>query len=141
MNLQEEERKHEKKLVEFSVDEIKERSKIYKIDDPTRYQQKVNDAAFQLCSSDVSLILNRGKLFEEARKKVDSSGYEYVKKSSRSTVYGTAQKPTKQKRKYISAEIRASRILQLNEGISSLKETLDLLRKQKEQYSNAEKFL
>ncbi len=80
-------------------------------------------------------------MFEEARKKVDSAGYNYVKKISRSNVYGTASQPRESKRKYIAAEIRESRIKELSDSISSLSETIELLTKQKQQFSNAEKFL
>ena len=100
----------------------------------------MNDAAFELCKVDPSLILKKGKLFEEARKKVDSAGYDYVKKVSRSIVYGSASKPSKPKRKYIGSEIRATRIKELKEQITSLGETVELLTKQKQQFSNAEKF-
>ena len=54
--------------------------------------------------------MNKGKLFEEARKKVNDSGYQYVKKKSKSNVYGTGSTASKKpKRKYIGAEIRAER--------------------------------
>ena len=54
---------------------------------------------------------------------------------------GTGKQPGKPKRKYVGAEIRAARVKELTESISSLKETIELLCKQKQQYSNAEKFL
>ena len=64
-----------------------------------------------------------------------------MKKVSRSIVYGSASKPSKPKRKYIGSEIRATRIKELKEQISSLGEIVELLTKQKQQFSNAEKFL
>lgn len=131
----------QQQVVKFNSDELRKSSKIFNCTDPTRYQQSVNDAAFELCKVDPSLILKKGKLFEEARKKVDSAGYDYVKKVSRSTVYGSASKPLKPKRKYIGSEIRATRIKELSEQITSLRETIELLTKQKQQFSNAEKFL
>ena len=142
LELQEEENKQGKKMVALDLADIEERSKIFTCSNPTRYQKHVNAAALELCVNDASLLLQSGKLFEEARRKVDSSGYDYVKKTSRSTMYGSSSNQhSKPKRKYIGAEIRASRIMELNDGISSLKETMDLLGKQKEQYSNAEKYL
>lgn len=72
---------------------------------------------------------------------MDASGYQYVKKSSRSTVYGSGRHPGKPKRKYVSIEIRAARVKEITDAISSHNETIELLCKQKEQYSNAEKFL
>ena len=120
---------------------MKERAKIFTCVNPTNYQIEVNAAALELCQDDASLLLNRGKLFEEARKKVNASGYHYVKKLSRSTVYGTGTKSGKPKRKYVSTEIRAARVKEVTDAISSHRETIELLCKQKEQYSNAEKFL
>ncbi|CAB4040898.1 nuclear localization sequence-binding -like, partial [Paramuricea clavata] len=132
---------HERTLVELSVDKLQERAKIFSCTNLTNYQQNVNAAALELCKDDASLLLNKGKLFEEARLKVDASGYQYAKMASRSTVYGTGKQPGKPKRKYVGAEIRAARVKELTESISSLKETIELLCKQKQQYSNAEKFL
>ena len=120
---------------------MQEKAKNFTCSNPTKYQQSVNAAAPKLCQNDGSLLLHRGKLFEEARKNVNDSGYEYAIKSSRSTVYGTGKESGKPKRKYISTEIRASRVKEITESISSLNETIDLLFKQKEQYSNAAKFL
>ena len=134
------ESEHQQQVVKFNNDELRKSSKIFNCTNPTRYQQSVNDAAFELCKVDPSLILKKGKLFEEARKKVDSAGYDYVK-VSRSIVYGSASKPSKPKRKYIGSEICATRIKELKEQISSLGETVELLTKQKQQFSNAEKFL
>ena len=70
---------------------MEERAKIFTCVNPTNYQIEVNAAALELCQDDASLLLNRGKLFEEARKKVNASGHQYVKKLSRSTVYGTGR--------------------------------------------------
>ena len=133
------ESEHQQQVVKFNNDELRKSSKIFNCTNP--YQQSVNDAAFELCKVDPSLILKKGKLFEEARKKVDSAGYDFVKKVSRSIVYGSASKPSNPKRKYIGSEIRATRIKELKEQISSLGETVELLTKQKQQFSNAETFL
>lgn len=93
--------------------EMEERAEIFTCANPTNYQISVNAAALELCQDDASLLLNRGKLFEEAQKKVNASGYEYVKKSSRSTVYGTCKQPGKWKRKHVSTEIRAARVKEI----------------------------
>ncbi len=52
-------------------------------------------------------------------KKVNASGYQYIKKSSTSTVYGTGKQPGKSKRKYVSTEIRAGRVKEIKDAISS----------------------
>lgn len=101
----------------------------------------MNNAAVDLAKEDGSLLLNRGKLFEKAREKVFSDGYHYAKKESRSKYFGVASKPPKPKRKYTSESIRSSRIQDIQESITSLTETINLLVQQKQQYVNAEKFL
>ena len=65
--------------------ELEEKSKIYAgTKKPlTKYQQAVNKAALELSKQDYSLLLNRGKLFEESRVKVMEDGYEFVKGKSR----------------------------------------------------------
>ena len=121
---------------------MKEKAKIFTCENPTNHQKSINDAALELCKSDGSFLMNKGKLFKEARKKVNDSGYKYVKKKSRSNVYGTGRTASKKpKRKYTGAEIRAERMKEINEAISSVTETVELLSKQKQQYSNVEKFL
>ena len=55
----------------------------------TKYQKSINDAAFQLCLENPSLVKTRGMFLDLARKKVDSEGYTYVKKRSRSKRFGT----------------------------------------------------
>ena len=79
------ESQHEQQIVTFNSDELSKSSKIFNCSNPTRYQQSVNDAAFELCKVDPYLILKKGRLFEQVRKNIDSAGYDYVKKVSRST--------------------------------------------------------
>lgn len=47
----------------------------------TEWQKKMNEAAFPLCMGTPSLTLNRGKLLEKAREKVDNDGFNYNKVS------------------------------------------------------------
>ncbi|KXJ27527.1 hypothetical protein AC249_AIPGENE7573 [Exaiptasia diaphana] len=62
---------------------LEEKSKIYSKQELTKYQKAINDAAFQLSKMNSSLLLNRGKLFEESRKKVKDDGYLFAKGKSR----------------------------------------------------------
>lgn len=75
---------------EISVDLslLKDQSKIYRSEPVSKYQTAVNEAAYELCKKDGSLLLNKGKLFELSRKKVNEDGYVYDKKESRSKYYG-----------------------------------------------------
>ena len=65
--------------------ELEEKSRIYTGTNKglTNYQQAVNTASFELSKQDPSLLLNRGKLFEDSRKKVKEDGYDFVKGNSR----------------------------------------------------------
>ena len=76
--------------------------------------------------------MNKGKLFEFFRKKVNEEGYAHAKKESRLKYYGvhSAARP---KKKYTARNIRLSGIDDIPESIPSLKET-ELLCQQKKQY-------
>lgn len=76
-----------------------------------------------------------------AREKVFSDGFDYAKKASRSKYFGTASEAPKAKRKYTSESIRSSRIEDINDSITSITDTINLLVQQKQQYVNAEKYL
>ena len=102
---------------------LKDQSKIFKTGQLSRYQATVNAAAFELCQKDGSLLMNKGKLFDLSRKKVNEAGYAYAKKESRSKYYGVHSAATP-KRKYTAGNIRLSRIHDIRESISSLKETM-----------------
>lgn len=128
----------EKISVDLSL--LKDQSKIYRSEPVSKYQTAVNEVAYELCKKDGSLLLNKGKLFELSPKKVNEDGYVYAKKESRSKYYG-GHSTARPKRKYRGEEIRKSGIDDINESISSLKETIDLLAQQKKQYVNSERFL
>ncbi len=50
----------------------------------TKYQEKVNEMAGEICASDPALLASRNKLFELAQDKVRDTGYQYKKGKSRS---------------------------------------------------------
>ena len=69
----------------------------------------MNDAAFNLCLENPSLINCKGELVKLARAKLDSDGYNYAKNKSRSAVFGTAKEESStggEKRKKLSEDIR-----------------------------------
>ena len=105
--------------------------------------KSVNEASLALVREDVSLLQNKGELFDMAKRKVHEMGYSYAKQSSRSKVFGDSnpENPTViKKRNYIPSNIREERINELSESITSANETIQLLLKQKEQYANIDKF-
>lgn len=108
----------------------------------TPYQKTVNNASLELAKNDCALLQNRGELFALARKKVDEDGYAYSKKTSRSSKFGkAATHAPKPKRKYLQSSMREENIKNVSSAIQSHQETIALLQKQKQKYSNAEKFL
>ena len=127
--------------IPVTSEEIEKKCVIFKCENLSNYQKAVNNAAIDLAKKDGSPLLNKGKLFEKAREKVFSDGYHCAKKESRSKYFGAASKPPKPKRKYTSESIRSSCIQDIQESITSLTETINLLAQQKQQYVNAEKFL
>ena len=101
--------------------ELEEKSKIYSgTSKPlTSYQQAINKAALELSKQDHSLLLNRGKLFEESRKKVNEGGYEFVKGKSRAKGYEEPKKRVK-----TNKDDRAEYIKLLNQDISAKEEQI-----------------
>ena len=110
-------------LLNIKVDQSKleQESAIFKCASLTKYMKSINEASLALVQEDVSLLQNKGELFDMAKRKVHEMGYSYAKQSSRSKVF------------------REERINELYESITSTNETIQLLLKQKEQYANIDK--
>lgn len=129
--------------VKIDPDALANESAIFKCPNPTKYMKAVNEASLSIAQENVGLLKKKGKLFEEAKKKVHQMGYSYAKQSSRSKVFGDCSPESmtaSKKRKYIPTKIRMDRIDELTESIKSVSETIEFLIKQKEQYANASKF-
>ena len=108
----------------------------------TPYQKAINKASLELAKEDCGLLQNRGELFALSRKKVNDEGYSYGKKMSRSTSFGKgAMLATKTKRKYMQSSMREENIKNVSSAIQSQEETIALLQRQEQKYSNAEKYL
>ena len=122
--------------IKINIDEstLEKESAIYKCDNLTNYMKSVNEESLALVKEDAGLLQSKGKLFDLAKKRVHEKGYQYVKQSSRSKVFGNSNpdNPAK-KRKYVPLNIREEQIRDLSESIRSTNETIQLLQKQKEQ--------
>ena len=95
----------------------------------------VNEASFAFVTDDVTLLKNKGELFNLAKQKVHEMGYHYSKNTSRSKHFGecsSEKAEVSKKRKYLSSSIRQDRINELSGSIKSTEETIKLLFKQKE---------
>jgi hypothetical protein len=75
----------------------------------TKYENAVNDAAYDLCVDDITLVNDRKLLFEKARGKVNLSGYNYKRSKSRSKVFGDGGAVPPKKIK-LAQEIRKRRV-------------------------------
>ena len=123
----------------ISIEEIEEKSKIYFNLKPGKmfeYHSAINSAAKQLCLSKPSLLADRKALFEKARKMVHEKGYNYKKKTSRSSLYEEEADKTKKKRQRESNDIRLKRITELSEDMSELEIEVNLQIQQRDKLLN-----
>lgn len=101
----------------------------------SKYESQVNAAAFTLCKDNISLLSDKKKLFDLAKQKVDSDGYDY-KSAQRDECGETAEKKTK-----VVKEVRDKGIVVIQEDIASCKETIQLLEQQRNKFVTSEKYL
>ena len=111
----------------------------------TKYQQSVNDAAFQLCLINGNLLKNKGKLLELAREKVNSEGYNYAKKKrSRSKQFGTGKDLEAEdgpaKRQKMTDEIRQKKVSELCEDIETVTKIVTCLENERVKLANMQKY-
>lgn len=126
---------------------IKKESQIYGSNSDsvnlTKYQKSINAAAFQLCLENPSLVKTKGKLLDLARKKVDSDGYTYVKKRSRSTRFGaeSGRKENKvEKREKLTDGLRQKRIAEFCENIETIDKVISCLESERAKLVNMQKY-
>ena len=103
---------------------MREKSAIY-TKNPNDYQKAINNASFNLCYNNPSLLLeNKGTLLEMAKKRVHEDGYCYKKGQTRSKILNLSSheegEPPQPKRQKINAQERQCRIKELNEEIPGL---------------------
>ena len=129
--------------MQLARDELLEKSRIYQKGNAgtlTNYQQHMNNAAYELCLENPSLVNNKGRLMDLARAKVDEEGYPYKKKRSRSKAFGAVKDQGKRKHIKLSAEFRKKRIEDLSEDINSINSTMALLEKERYKQHNMNKY-
>ena len=91
---------------------------------PNNYQKAINNASFNLCFNNPSLLLeSKGTLLEMAKKKIHEDGYCYKKGQTRSKVLNPStleDEPPQPKRKKINTYERQRRIKELNDELSGV---------------------
>lgn len=119
-----------------------EKSKIYRNDKGklTKYQEAINNAAYELCLDNASLMNNKRELLNLSRKKIDENGYAYKKKRSRSKEFGSGIVQPEEKKVKVSTEFRQKRIKDISEDIESIKTTITLLEKERFKQHNMKKY-
>ena len=105
----------------------------------SKYQQRLNEVAGDLCIKNPLLLRNTGKLLELARKEVHESGYVYAKGKSRSKVFNpsTERQPSREK---IDKQEREHRIQSIMEQIGDTKKHIELKQKRVEQAQTVQNF-
>lgn len=88
----------------------------------TKYQLAIHNASVELCRNNPSLLFERNKLFDEARKKVREDGYDFVKGTSRAKSSDNIQVTPKQAK--TTRDDTAEYIKKLENDISSKKNKL-----------------
>ena len=87
----------------------------------TKYQQSINDTATQIALDNPDILLSKQKLWEEARKKLDESGYNYKEGKSRSkqliSSSESAESTPAPKRVKTTEALRIKRISEIEEDL------------------------
>jgi hypothetical protein len=107
----------------------------------SKYEDTINVCALICCEQDATLLKDRNRLFNLAKEKADSEGYQYKKRKSRSKVFGDGKETKNPKRLKLVTEECQKRQSQLAEDIKSSTDTMKLLELQREKFVNAEKYL
>lgn len=110
----------------------------------TSYHKAMNEAALQLCTSDASLLKNRGRLLDLARKKLHDSGYVYAKKTTRSKVLGADTSPDLQqqppKRVHMTHSVRQKKIKSVEEDLDEINKQIHFAEKAREKHANVKQY-
>ena len=120
---------------------IRNQAKIYGRDSErelTKYQRSINDIAAQLALQNPDLLLSKQKLLEEARKKLDESGYDYKKGRSRSKQLSSSESDestSAPKRVKTTEALRIKRISEIEEDLSDISQRMKFKEKRREQAS------
>ena len=131
--------------VKIDEKEIQEKSKIYdtsKIDPSHKmfsYYTELNKAAFKLALDDPSVVNDKQKLCELARKMLHNSGYNYKKKTSRSKQFGESSTGAP-KRGYLSDSLKVKRLQEIQEDLTDSDTQMGLLTRQREKHISVKQF-
>jgi chromosome segregation ATPase len=106
----------------------------------SKYQQRMNEMAGNLCVKNPLLLRNSGKLLELARKQVHESGYVYAKGKSRSRVFNPSTDSGQPSREKIDKQEREHRIQSIMEQIRDVKKHIELKQKRVEQAQTVQNF-
>jgi hypothetical protein len=100
------------------------------------YQSTMNDVSLKLCLDDPTLLL--------AREQVHNEGYQYKKKKSSSTVFGSAtnqmKDPTAPKKPKWSQELRSKRIKENEEDLSDLDTRVKCIERSREKFISVQQY-
>ena len=107
--------------------DIPELAKIFSKEPLTSYQQKVNEAAVEICLHKPSYLSKRGELLELARKRVHQSGYDYKKRKSRSKMFGSSSEPEAKRPKTTKTE-RLDQLKGVRQQLSDVKDRVKYKR-------------
>ena len=105
----------------------------------TKYQQKMNEVAGDLCVKEPHLLSSKGKLIEIARTKLHESGYIYKKGKSRSKVINPPME-NQSTREKVDKEEREHRISSLTEQLGDIQKHISVKEKRMEQAHGIQNF-
>lgn len=104
------------------------------------FEKRVNEAAQDLCLSDVSLLNRRGTLLQLSRKKVAEDGYSFRKGHSRSKVYGLAESSCQVKRPKFDEAMRDERLQSIEEELCDISRILQYKEKRLSQHEASKNY-
>ena len=99
----------------------------------TKYQDRVNQMAGEICLNNPALLADRGKLLELAKDKLHDSGYMYAKGKSRSKKFHEDDEEEKPKREKIDQQERQHRIESLSEQLKDINKHVNVKDRRIEQ--------
>ncbi len=103
----------------------------------SKYQQSINDIAAKITLDNPDLLSSKQKLWKEARKKLDESGYGYKKGKSRSKQLVSSSESDEStpapKRIKTTEALRVKRISEIEEDLKDISQRMGFKEKRREQ--------
>ena len=95
----------------------------------TKYQERMNEIAGDICLKDVSMLADKGKLLQQARLKLHESGYVYSKGKLRSKILNPeVTKHDKPRRERIDKKEHKHRIESLQDEMKDINKHVTVKR-------------